>query len=116
MFNTNIACTPAGRLHGPLVVSMRPFTPPHAIRAVEITSRHPEMHGSPVHLAFPERIGIADVQRPDYGDAVPVHPGELPVFWACGVTPQAVVMASKPPLAVTHQPGCMFVTDRIDHA
>jgi len=116
MFRTNIDCTPAGRLHGPLVVSMRPFSPAQAIRSVEITARHPEMHGSPVHLGFPEQIGIADLQRPDYGDAVPMHSGELPVFWACGVTPQAVVMASKPPFAITHSPGCMFVTDTLDRA
>ncbi len=114
MFRTNISCVSAGRLHGPLVVSMRPLTPADAIRAVEITSRHPEMHGAPVHLGLPEQIGIANLHQPDYGDAVPVHQHELPVFWACGVTPQAVVMASRPPLAITHSPGCMFVTDRLD--
>ena len=112
MFRTNIPCVPAGRLSGPLVVSMRPFTPAQAIRAVEITSRHPEMHGSPIHLGSPADIGIADIQRPDFGDPAPIHPGELPVFWACGVTPQTVMMASKPPLAITHSPGCMFVTDQ----
>lgn len=116
MFDTNVPCVPAGRLQGNLVVSMRPFTPANAIRAVEITSRHPEMHGSPVHLGLPEQIGIADLQQPDYGDAVRVHAGELPVFWACGVTPQAVLMASKPPFAITHSPGCMFVTDRLDRS
>lgn len=114
MFNTSVPCVPAGRFQGNLVVSMRPFTPANAIRAAEFTSRHPEMHGSPVHLGLPEQIGIADLQRPDYGDAVPVHANELPVFWACGVTPQAVLMASKPPFAITHSPGCMFVTDRLD--
>jgi uncharacterized protein YcsI (UPF0317 family) len=72
------------------------------------------VHGAPVHLGFPEQIGIADLQRPDYGDPVPVLPGELPVFWACGVTPQSVLMAAKPPLAITHSPGCMFVTDLKD--
>ncbi len=116
MYRTNLACTSAGRLHGPLVVSMRPFSAAQAIRAVEITSRHPEMHGSPVHLGFPEQIGISKLDQPDYGEAVPVHPGELPVFWACGVTPQAVLMASKPPFAITHSPGCMFVTDRLDRS
>lgn len=116
MYRTNIPCAPAGRLHGPLVVSMRPFSPADAVRAVEITSRHPEMHGSPVHLGFPAQIGIADIAKPHYGDAVPIHDGELPVFWACGVTPQAVVMASQPPFAITHSPGCMFVTDRLDRS
>lgn len=114
MFRTSLPCVPAGRLHGPLVVSMRPMSPSNAIRAVEITSRHPDMHGAPVHLGDPSQIGVDDVMRPDYGDAVPIHPGELPVFWACGVTPQAVVTASRPPLAITHSPGCMFVTDRLD--
>lgn len=116
MYRTNVPCVSAGRLHGPLVVSMRPFTPSQAIQAVEITSRHPNMHGSPVHLGLPEQIGIADLQTPDYGDAVPVHETELPVFWACGVTPQAVVMASRPPFAITHSPGCMFVTDQRDQS
>jgi len=111
MFRTNIPCAPAGIFHGPLVVSMRPMTPADAIRAVQVTSRYPAVHGAPVHLGFPEQIGIADLQRPDYGDPVPVHAGEMPVFWACGVTPQSVLMAAKPPLAITHSPGCMFVTD-----
>ncbi len=114
MYRTNIPCVPAGRLQGPLVVSMRPYTPANAIRAVEVTARYPEMHGSPVHLGLPEQIGIADLMKPDYGDAVPVHPEELPVFWACGVTPQAALAASRPPFAITHSPGCMFVTDRRD--
>ena len=112
MFRTNIPCVSAGRLHGPLVVSMRPYTPADSIRAVQISGRFPEMHGAPVHLGQPEQIGIMDLQQPDYGDAVPVHADELPLFWACGVTPQAVLMASRPPFAITHSPGCMFVTDR----
>jgi uncharacterized protein YcsI (UPF0317 family) len=116
MYRTNIPCVPAGRLQGPLVVSMRPFSSADAIRAVEITSRHPEMHGSPVHLGGAAQIGIVDIAKPDYGDAVPIHDGEIPVFWACGVTPQAVVMASRPPFAMTHSPGCMFVTDRLDRS
>jgi uncharacterized protein YcsI (UPF0317 family) len=114
MFRTNVPCEPAGSFQGPLVVSMRPMTPAHAIRAVQVTSRYPAVHGAPVHLGFPEQIGIADLQRPDYGDPVPVLPGELPVFWACGVTPQSVLMAAKPALAITHSPGCMFVTDMRD--
>jgi uncharacterized protein YcsI (UPF0317 family) len=116
MYRTSIECRPAGRFHGPLVVSMRPLRPADAIRAVEITSRFPDDHGPPVHLGFPEQIGISDLSRPDYGDAVPVAEGELPVFWACGVTPQAVAQASRPPLMITHSPGCMFVTDRPDAA
>jgi uncharacterized protein YcsI (UPF0317 family) len=111
MFRTNIPCTPAGRFSGPMVVSMRPFRPADAMRAVQISSRFTESHGAPVHLGFPDQIGIADLAKPDYGDAVPVHADELPVFWACGVTPQAVLLEAKPPFAVTHAPGCMFLTD-----
>jgi uncharacterized protein YcsI (UPF0317 family) len=114
MFRTNVPCEPAGIFQGLLVVSMRPMTPADAIRAVQVTSRYPAVHGAPVHLGFPEQIGIADLQRPDYGEPVPLRPGELPVFWACGVTPQSVLMAAKPPLAITHSPGCMFVTDLKD--
>jgi uncharacterized protein YcsI (UPF0317 family) len=111
MYRTNIATRPAGRFHGPLVVSMRPFKPADAIRAIQITSRFPDVHGAPVHIGLPEAIGIIDLARPDFGDAVEVRPGELPVFWACGVTPQAVVMAARPELCITHAPGCMIVTD-----
>ncbi len=116
MFRTNIPCTPAGRFSGPLVVSMRPLRPAAAIRAVEISSRFTGSHGSPIHIGFPEQIGIADINRPDYGDCVPVREGELPVFWACGVTPQAALLEAKPPFAITHAPGCMFVTDVVDRA
>jgi uncharacterized protein YcsI (UPF0317 family) len=111
MYRTNIQTTPAGIFHGPLVVSMRPLRPADAIRAIQITSRFPTVHGAPVHIGLPEAIGIADLQRPDYGDAVPIRPGELPVFWACGVTPQAVIAAAKLPFAITHAPGLMLVTD-----
>jgi uncharacterized protein YcsI (UPF0317 family) len=114
MFRTNVACPSAGVFHGPLVVSMRPLKPADAVRAVQITSRYPAVHGAPVHLGLPEQLGIADISRPDFGDAVPVAADELPVFWACGVTPQAVAMAAKPPLMITHSPGCMFVTDLRD--
>jgi len=114
MFCTNIASKPAGVFHGPMVVSVRPLKPADAIRAVQITSRYPDVHGAPVHLGLPEQIGIADLSVPDFGDAVPVHDDEIPVFWACGVTPQAVVMEAKPPLAITHSPGCMFLTDVLD--
>lgn len=111
MYRTNVPCESAGKFHGPLVVSMRPLKPADIIRAVQITSQFPDVHGAPVHLGFPEQIGIADINRPDFGNAVPIEPDELPVFWACGVTPQAAVMAAKPEFVITHSPGCMFVTD-----
>jgi uncharacterized protein YcsI (UPF0317 family) len=111
MFRTSIPCRPAGPFHGPLVVSMRPMTMTQAIRAVEICGRFPRSHGAPIHIGDPAAIGIADLQRPDYGDAVPLLPGEVPVFWACGVTPQAVVTQAKLPLVITHKPGHMFVSD-----
>ena len=111
MFRTNIPCEAAGPFHGPLVVSMRPMSPGDAIKAVQITSRFPRVHGAPIHLGMPAQIGIQDLGQPDFGDAVPVAPGELPVFWACGVTPQSVIMSARPPLVITHSPGCMFVTD-----
>jgi uncharacterized protein YcsI (UPF0317 family) len=114
MYRTNLACQSAGVFHGPLVVSMRPLKPADAIRAIQITSRFPAVHGAPVHLGLPEQIGIADLSRPDFGDAVPIAADEMPVFWACGVTPQAVAMAARPPLMITHSPGCMFVTDLRD--
>jgi len=111
MYRTNIPTTPAGMFHGPLVVSMRPLKPADAIRAIQITSRFPAVHGAPVHIGLPEAIGIADINKPDYGDAVPIRPGELPVFWACGVTPQAVIAQVKPELCITHAPGAMLITD-----
>jgi uncharacterized protein YcsI (UPF0317 family) len=111
MYRTSVPCLPAGPFQGPLVVSMRPLRPADAIRAIQITSRFPAVHGAPVHIGMPERIGIADLARPDYGDAVPMRDGELPVFWACGVTPQAVIAEVRPEFCVTHAPGCMLVTD-----
>lgn len=111
MFKTTIECQPAGRFHGPLVVSMRPLKPADAIKAVQITSQFPGVHGAPIHLGLPELIGISDLQHPDFGDAVPIEKDEIPVFWACGVTPQAAVMKAKPKFVITHSPGCMFVTD-----
>lgn len=112
MYRTNIACAPAGPFAGPMVVSMRPMKPADAIRAIQITSRFPAVHGAPVHIGKPEAIGIADLTKPDYGDPVAIHDDELPVFWACGVTPQAVIAAVKPDFAITHYPGSMLVTDR----
>ncbi len=112
MFRTSIPTHEAGPFHGPLVVSMRPLTPADAIRAVQITTRFPSVHGAPVHIGKPELIGIADVMQPDYGDAVEVRADELPVFWACGVTPQSVIATVKPDFCITHYPGSMLVTDR----
>lgn len=114
MYRTNIPCTPAGLFHGPLVVSMRPLKPADVVRAVQITSRFPRVHGAPVHIGLPDQIGIHDLARPDFGDPVPIHANELPVFWACGVTPQSVIMSARPPLVITHSPGCMFVSDGRD--
>ena len=114
MYRTNIQCTPAGPFHGPMVVSMRPFKPAEEIRAVQVTTRFPSVHGAPVHLGKPELIGIKNIARPDYGDAVPVKDDELPVFWACGVTPQSVVATVKPEFCITHAPGYMLVTDLLN--
>jgi uncharacterized protein YcsI (UPF0317 family) len=111
MYRTNIPCTPAGPFAGPLVVSMRPLRPEDAIRAIQITSRFPSVHGAPVHIGLPEEIGIRDLAEPDYGDAVPVKIDELPVFWACGVTPQAVIAKVRPDFCITHAPGSMLITD-----
>jgi uncharacterized protein YcsI (UPF0317 family) len=111
MFRTSVDTVPAGRFRGKLVVSMRPFKPADAIRAIEITAKYPRVHGSPVHMGFPEKIGIADISRPWVGDPTPVHEDEIPLFWACGVTPQSVVLDAKPSLCITHSPGHMLVTD-----
>ncbi|WP_026575851.1 putative hydro-lyase [Bacillus sp. UNC438CL73TsuS30] len=111
MYKTNIPCERAGVFEGPTVVSMRPMKPEDAIRAVQITSRFPAVHGAPIHIGDPSQIGIADVSKPDFGDAVTIKDGEIPVFWACGVTPQAVAMKSKPSIMITHAPGHMFISD-----
>jgi uncharacterized protein YcsI (UPF0317 family) len=111
MYVTNRQCEPAGRFAGPLVVSMRPFSPADLPRVAEITGRYPAAHGGPVHAGDPQALGIRDLSRPDYGDAVPIRPGEIPVFWACGVTPQAVALHAGVPFMVTHAPGHMVITD-----
>lgn len=111
MYRTSINCTPAGRFSGEMVVSMRPFKPADAIRAVQISTRFPSVHGAPIHFGDPSQIGISDIERPDYGDAVTIRDDEVPVFWACGVTPQVALENAKPPLCITHSPGCMLVTD-----
>lgn len=111
MFKTSIPTVPRGRFSGPLVVSMRPFKPADAIRAICLSDRMPLAHGAPVHFGDPAAIGIRDLARPDYGDAVPVAADEVPVFWACGVTPQAVLENAKLPFAIAHDPGHMLITD-----
>ncbi|REK11393.1 MAG: putative hydro-lyase [Planctomycetota bacterium] len=111
MYRTNRACRPAGRFSGELVVSMRPYPPEAIERVSEVSGRFPTQHGAPIHVGDPQALGITDLERPDYGDAVTLHPGEVPVFWACGVTPQAALLNARCELAITHSPGCMFVTD-----
>ncbi len=114
MYITSIPTTPAGVFSGPMVVSMRPIKQQQIVRAVQVTSRFPATHGAPVHIGDPAAIGIKDITRPDFGDPVEVLPGEEPVFWACGVTPQAVALNCKPPLMIAHAPGRMFITDQRD--
>ena len=114
MYITNIQCKPAGVFSGPMVVSMRPMTPKNAIRATQVTSRMPSVHGAPIHFGDPAAIGIKDIMKPDFGDPSTIKPGEVPVFWACGVTPQAVAMSVKPEFMITHAPGHMFITDLLN--
>lgn len=114
MYVTNIACKDAGPFRGPMVVSMRPIPQEQVVRAVQVTSRFPAVHGAPVHIGDPQAIGIQAIDRPDFGDPVAIRDGEVPVFWACGVTPQAVAMQSKPEIMITHAPGHMFITDLRD--
>lgn len=111
MYRTNRACAPAGRFDGPLVVSMRPIPDSMVDETVAITSRFPQAHGSPVQVGSPDELGIRDLTRPVWGDPPCIEPGDVPVFWACGVTPQAVIQQSKPAFAITHAPGHMFITD-----
>lgn len=111
MFLTNIDCAPAGKFSGKLVVSMRPIPSSLVAKASAVTAQMPRVHGSPIHVGNPEEIGIKDIMKPDFGDSVTVNEGEIPVFWCCGVTPQSVVMNSKPEIAITHAPGHMFITD-----
>jgi uncharacterized protein YcsI (UPF0317 family) len=116
MYRTSITCHAAGRFAGPLVVSMRPYRLEQVERVRAVTARYPRMHGAPIHVGDPQAIGIDNLARPDYGDAVTVHADELPVFWACGVTPQLALLKAQLDLAVTHSPGCMFVTDLPDQS
>jgi uncharacterized protein YcsI (UPF0317 family) len=112
MYITSRRCVEAGPFRGPLVVSMRPFTADLIQRAMEVSARFPAMHGAPVHVGDPAELGVADLGTPDFGDRVQIRPGEVPVFWACGVTPQAVALEARPSLAIFHAPGHMFITDR----
>jgi uncharacterized protein YcsI (UPF0317 family) len=114
MYVTSLDTSPTPRFSGKLVVSMRPFWPADAIRAVQVTSRYPSVHGAPVHIGLPAQIGIKDLSKPDFGDAVGINEGELPVFWACGVTPQSVAAKAKPPLFISHHPGKMLITDLLN--
>jgi len=111
MYRTSVACQPAGRFAGPLVVSMRPYRSDQIEQVITVTARYPTMHGAPVHIGDPRALGIDDLDRPDFGDAVTIYEDEIPVFWACGVTPQLALAAAAPEMAITHSPGCMFVTD-----
>ncbi|HMM19779.1 MAG TPA: putative hydro-lyase [Selenomonadales bacterium] len=111
MYITDIPCVPAGVFHGNMVVSMRPVPQEKVVRSVQATSRFPAVHGAPVHIGDPAAIGIRSVEQPDFGEAVTIRPGEVPVFWACGVTPQAVAMTAKPEIMITHAPGHMFICD-----
>ncbi len=114
IYKTNLPLTPAGRFFGDMVVSMRPMRPDQAIRAIQITSRYPNVHGAPVHFGDPGQVGIQDLAEVDYGGPVPIYEGEVPVFWGCGVTPQAVAEAAKPPLMITHKPNHLLITDLIN--
>jgi uncharacterized protein YcsI (UPF0317 family) len=114
MFITNIPTSPAGAFSGPMVVSMRAIKRAQVVKAVQVTSRFPATHGAPIHIGDPEAIGINDIYKPDFGEPTDFDDGDVPVFWACGVTPQAAAMQSRPPLMITHAPGYMFVTDKID--
>ena len=114
MYRSNIPCVSAGPFKGTMVVSMRPLSPADAIRAIQITSRFPAVHGAPVHFGMPEAIGIGDIMEPEWGDPPVIAPGQVPVFWACGVTPQVAIEAAKPALCITHKPGAMLITDRLN--
>jgi uncharacterized protein YcsI (UPF0317 family) len=111
MFRTAIDCRPAGVFSGPMVVSMRPVPAAQVATAVQVTARYPAVHGAPVQVGNPGDLGIADLASPDFGDPVDAEPGDIPVFWACGVTPQAALEAARLEFAITHEPGHMFITD-----
>jgi uncharacterized protein YcsI (UPF0317 family) len=114
MYISSIPCKPAGVFHGPMVVTMRPIPSEQVTRTVQITSRYAFVHGAPIHIGDPSKIGIRNLRQPDFGDPVTIRKGETPVFWACGVTPQAVVMKAKPDFCITHAPGHMFISDLLN--
>lgn len=114
MYATNRPCVPSGPFAGPMVVSMRPYRADEIPLVVAISGRYPTMHGAPVHIGEPDALGVRDLRDPEFGEPVSVAEDQMPVFWACGVTPQAVAMDVGPPLMITHSPGHMFVTDRLD--
>lgn len=114
LYVSNIPCRPAGRFSGPMIVSMRRIPRNKVVRAVQVTSRFPNAHGAPIHIGAPAVIGIHDMSRPWFGTPPKFGPDEVPVFWACGVTPQSVALEAKLPLMITHAPGHMFVTDARD--
>ncbi|TQR33795.1 putative hydro-lyase [Campylobacter sp. MIT 99-7217] len=111
MYKTNIQCKKAGIFHGEMVVSMRPFSPKDAQKAYEITKAFPKVHGEPIQIGDAQKLGIKDIYKPDFGDVPVINEGEIPVFWACGVTPQIALMNAKLPFAITHAPGFMFISD-----
>lgn len=114
MYITNMETTPAGIFHGSITVSMRPMTRQQTIQATEITSHYRSTHGTPIHIGDPSLIGIKDLTQPDFGQPVQIYKDEIPVFWACGVTPQSVAIETKPDLVITHAPGYMLITDKKD--
>lgn len=111
MYLTDIDCMPAGSMGGKMVMSMRPIPHDQVVKAVQISGAIPKVHGAPMHIGDPAAIGVRDIAHPEFGDPVDIREGEVPVFWACGVTPQSIVMNSKPEFAITHAPGCMLITD-----
>ncbi len=111
MYITNRECRPAGIFSGPMVVSMRPIPEALAGKAAAITAKYRKAHGAPIQIGNPEALGITDLQKVDFGDAPEIRPGEIPVFWACGVTPQMALQRARPELVITHAPGYMFITD-----
>lgn len=114
MYVTGTDCTPSGPFSGPMVVSMRPYKPDEVPVAVTASGRYPTMHGAPVHVGDPDSLGVENLDEPEFGEPVSIAEDAVPVFWACGVTPQAVAMNAKPPMMITHSPGHMFITDRLN--
>ena len=114
MYRTSRECRPAGRMHGRMVVSMRQIPVELVGTASRVSALMPSVHGGPVHVGDPGALGIEDLTRPDFGDPIEAEPDDVPVYWACGVTPQTALMASRPPFAITHAPGHMLITDARD--